>query len=507
MSEADDARALLRAANPRDPDQVFRAVIFANRVGLEADALPLARAGAAANPDDARMWQVLGLVERRLDDLDQAVPALAKAAALAPADALIAHSHARAALEAGLPAVALFDRAHRLAPEDSSVLLGRVAACFADGQLDEAIAWLEEKLRQYPGWVDGHGSVARLRWMRGERDGVTRSIEPALTAVPNPLPLWRERFDIFMHAGQYDRVLEALAGARAAMGEHPAFDAAETVAVAEQGRIADADRLFAALGPIEHVTMAARYMRHLLRAGRPDQAAAFADGWEGRDPDNLLTPYRSVAWRLTGDKRWQWLEGDPSLVGIYDLADRLPSLDALAGRLRGLHLALHQPLEQSLRGGTQTDGPLFSRIEPEIRALRALIVETVERHVAKFPAPVPGHPTLVRDRAPIRFAGSWSVRLTGEGFHVNHVHPQGWISSAFYVALPEGAMGGDDQAGWLSLGEATELGVDLPPIRLIEPKPGRLVLFPSTMWHGTRPFAQGERLTIAFDIARPPQRA
>ncbi|WP_373475225.1 putative 2OG-Fe(II) oxygenase [Sphingorhabdus sp.] len=33
--------------------------------------------------------------------------------------------------------------------------------------------------------------------------------------------------------------------------------------------------------------------------------------------------------------------------------------------------------------------------------------------------------------------------------------------------------------------------------------PGRLVLFPSTMWHSTIPFAAGERLTIAFEIRRP----
>jgi hypothetical protein len=97
------------------------------------------------------------------------------------------------------------------------------------------------------------------------------------------------------------------------------------------------------------------------------------------------------------------------------------------------------------------------------------------------------------------------VRLTGEGFHVNHVHPAGWISSAFYVALPEASMGGVTHSGWLSLGEATELGLDLPPVRMVEPKPGRLVLFPSTMWHGTRSFAAGERLTVAFDVARPLQ--
>ena len=71
------------------------------------------------------------------------------------------------------------------------------------------------------------------------------------------------------------------------------------------------------------------------------------------------------------------------------------------------------------------------------------------------------------------------------------------------MALPEAAMGGENHAGWLSIGEVTELGLDLPPLRLVEPKPGRLVLFPSSSWHGTRPFAAGERLTVAFDVARP----
>lgn len=45
-----------------------------------------------------------------------------------------------------------------------------------------------------------------------------------------------------------------------------------------------------------------------------------------------------------------------------------------------------------------------------------------------------------------------------------------------------------------------ELG--LKPAQLVEPKVGRLVLFPSTMWHGTVPFADAERMTVAFDVAR-----
>ena len=65
---------------------------------------------------------------------------------------------------------------------------------------------------------------------------------------------------------------------------------------------------------------------------------------------------------------------------------------------------------------------------------------------------------------------------------------------------------GKEPSGWLRFGTPpSELGLDLPPYCDIEPKVGRLILFPSTLWHGTVPFADGERLSIAFDI-RPPRR-
>ena len=137
--------------------------------------------------------------------------------------------------------------------------------------------------------------------------------------------------------------------------------------------------------------------------------------------------------------------------------------------------------------------------------LRQAIVEAVRAHVAQLPPPDPRHPQLRHRRdAPVRFSGSWSVRLVSGGRHANHVHPAGWFSSACYVALPDPVSRGVPPAGWLTLGEPPdELGLDLEPFRMVEPKPGRLVLFPSTMWHGTRPFDEGERLTVAFDVAPP----
>jgi len=307
-----------------------------------------------------------------------------------------------------------------------------------------------------------------------------------------------------MHEESFDAALAVIGRARAAAGPHIAFDANEAVCSDELGDRGTAARQFAALAQLRDFNFNLRRIRHALRAGRPEQAVALAEPSLAGPDANMVAPYLSIAWRMLGDPRWEWLEGDERLVGVYDLKEQLPPLDRLAGRLRALHRGSHQPLEQSVRGGTQTDGDLLSRIEPEIRAMRRAVSQAVERHVAQLPPPDGRHPTLRHQRgAPVRFAGSWSVRLSGGGHHANHIHAMGWFSSALYVALPEGA-GDAAHAGWLQLGQPqAQLGIDLPPIRLIEPKPGRLVLFPSTMWHGTIPFEAGERLTVAFDVARP----
>ena len=501
----DQALLLLKQASADDADAAFRAGATAVRQGIAEEAIPLMEAAARNHPQDARIWQVLGLAYRNLEEMTAALEALEQAARLAPHDALIAHTLARATMEAGLPASALFDRAHGLAPGDASILLGRAAAQFAEGRREDAIAGLDHQLAANPGWLLGHVTVSRLRWMCGDQEAYAASLDRALGHAPGEVALWRQLAGIQMQARHYDRALLTLARARATAGDSLLFDSAEAACWSEKGETGRADPIFRRIGLSSEPSAAESYVRHLLRSGRPAEAAAIAESRLAGEGGLAMWPYLASAWRLTGDVRWEWLEGHPRFIGVYDIGDKAGSLEALAGRLRSLHVATHQPLEQSVRGGTQTDGPLFARIDPEIRSLRSAIVEAVQAYIAQLPPADPGHPLLGLPRSPVRFSGSWSVRLTDGGHHANHVHLAGWISSAFYVSLPDSGVGGADHAGWLALGEASEVGVDLPPLRLIEPKPGRLILFPSTMWPGTRPFEAGERLTVAFDVARPPQ--
>jgi hypothetical protein len=287
--------------------------------------------------------------------------------------------------------------------------------------------------------------------------------------------------------------------ARQALGVPDAFLFIEACSAAELGLTTEADRLFKLVGDNDNPMIVEHKMRHYLRAGRPEEARSFADQLLDGTASNMVLPYAYVAWRLLGDNRWDVVANDPNLLGIYDIGSLLPPLDKLADTLLGLHLAQHAPLEQSLRGGTQTDGPLLSNIAPPIQQLRRAICEITQSHMVKIHGAQKLNEPNLQD---IRFAGSWSVRLRGAGHHANHIHQAGSLSSALYIALPIQQEMGPAPAGWFTLGQPpVELKTNLPPIKTVEPKPGRLVLFPSTMWHGTNPIKSGERLTVAFDVA------
>jgi tetratricopeptide (TPR) repeat protein len=462
-------------------------------------------APAAENSGNARLWQFCGLLQRALDRHSEALDSFAEASRLDPDDAGIAHGSARVTLEAGLDAVALFERAGRLDPTSGAVLLGLIAAKLAGGRGLEAEAQLDGVLERSPLWIDGHAQLAQLRAMLGKRHQAQSSIERALTAQPNEQSLWAGLFNLALGQEDFAALDGAVARARGAGQPETLTSPFGAIAASELNQADRADRLFETMAPADRDSIANWHVRHLIRTGRAQQAIALIDRELDGPQAEQFWPYASIAWRLVGDPRSDWLDAGDTFVSVFDLADRLPPLGALADVLRSLHVAKGTYLDQSVRGGTQTDGPLLSRLEPEIQALRAVIVEAVSQYRAQLPPHDPKHPLLrePRDRR-IRFSGSWSVRLRQAGYHVNHVHPQGWISSALYVALPDRAEGDSATAGWLKLGEAPfELGIDAPPVQRIEPKPGRLVLFPSWMWHGTIPFSQGERLTVAFDV-RPP---
>ncbi len=492
-------------ANGDDASALEALASFALSHQQEHRALDVLAQAARRHGTNARLWQWLALLQRAADDRVSALEAFAKAAALAPHDASIAKGRAQTLLEAGLPAVDAFAAARKVAPNDGDIVLGVTAALFAEGQAETGLSILAGSVGANPLWLFGHRDLVQLRWMMGEGGASFASLRQAISTNPQSEALWVQLIHALMQAGLNEEALAVIAEGRKAIGDGPRFAVNEAVIRSDSGERDAAAGLFASFENSDDPTIAVRIIRHHLRYDDVDAAAALVDRWIGRPGEALVWPYASLCWRLLGDARADWLEGEDALVRVVDLAPQLPPLEKLAGLLRKLHHARSQHLDQSVRGGTQTDGALFARIEPEIRQLRAAIVGAVADYVSGLPPRDATHPTIgPRRDQPVRFAGSWSVRLAGKGFHANHIHPAGGISSALYVALPERVPDDSPNAGWLALGSPEAgLGLDISPTRLIEPRPGRLVMFPSTMWHGTVPFDAGERLTVAFDVAPP----
>lgn len=494
----------LNAAAPTDAAALHRAGLAALRAGLNRELAVRLAPLLGEQCRDARLWQLYGLALREMQESAEAHRALARAASLVPDDPLIAHAWARSALEAGYPAAVLFERARKLAPGDTGIVLGSLAALVAEGRDGEALERLAPLLAAQPGWVEGHHAYAKIAAICAAPGEETATIRAALRRDPDRSPLWELLIQVHLGARDYAGARGAVDLARRALGTHPEFDRLEAICLGELGEAQAAQTVFERLPMPSDGETAIWPIRNLIRLGRYDHARQLAEFSFGGRNEAALWPYRSVLWRLAGDSRWEWLEGDERMIATFDITSELGSLDDLAALLRSLHRGKRQPLDQSVRGGTQTDGNLLARAEPEIRALRAALLEAVRSYVAQLPPPDPTHPMLLARRAPLDVAGSWSVRLTDRGFHADHVHWQGWVSSAFYVVVPEEDPA-EPEAGWLAFGQCLDVLPDLAAFRMVRPRPGTLALFPSIMWHGTRPFGSGERMTVAYDIARPAQ--
>jgi tetratricopeptide (TPR) repeat protein len=442
------------------------------------------------------------IAKRQKQDVEAAVDAIERAARVAPNHPQIAAVRAQLHYESWRPASALFAGAATISPDDLQLRRNQALALASEGEVAAAQMLLEQHLAARPDWLDGHAILSRIRSTSGEHDGHDRSYAEASERNPENLPLRLAWFHNAAIAKDWDKVGYILHAAEQDFPGQRALASARFYLASESGDDATVDRRLAEVADIIDPGLDLCRVRLHLRRGDYAAAETCASRHIGTARANMFWPYLSLIWRLTGNERANWLDGSPPFVSVSNLDFSAGEIDTLAGTLRKLHILSSPYPEQSVRGGTQTDRPLFFNPDPAIQSARSRITGAIRDYIDALPEPDPTHPLLAPRRDEILFEGSWSVRLEDKGYHASHTHVMGWISSALYIALPTQA--GPEPSGWLALGTPPpELGLDFKSCATVEPRPGRLVLFPSTMWHSTFPFEAGERLTIAFDVAVP----
>lgn len=539
------ARALANA--PRHVDLLSNYGALLHRLGRHRDAAARLQAAVAANPKHIEAWLNLALAHQALGDKEAMLECARRAEALAPNTPRALHMLATAARENGdlEGAEAALRKALAIEPnnawawtalgivrrligdpEDSLVCYEKARALGYDtpeladaqasahldlGHFEQALEAARKLTETAPSYVAGHILVAHILWEYGIGGGndPLAELHDAAAAQPQNIPLRAALVTALLEA---ERSEEALALVRELRQLHddPALAATHATVLLQMGKLAQATEVLERAAPqmASSPGFCIAYARHLIRVKRPDEAARFAEFAAQREPLNQEAwAMLSVAWRMLDDPREHWLCDYERFVMTRDVdpppgyADQAAFIAALADKLTAMHTSQHAPLNQSLRGGTQTSGSLFGRRDPIIEAARDTLRASIEQMTGALPFDEK-HPFLSRRRQTIRFNGSWSVRLRSAGRHVNHYHPKGWLSSAFYVELPPSVESGDaTRPGWIQFGQPPlQYETELTPRRIVHPKIGRLVLFPSYMWHGTVPFSDdAHRMTVAFD--------
>jgi tetratricopeptide (TPR) repeat protein len=422
------------------------------------------------------------------------------------------HNHAAtlADLGRGAAAKASCERAFSLGLDGAETWGVYARALLAHGEHDAAERAYRETLARSPGDVRVACEWANIVWMRrGDLEEAGAVLDACFAAGGAFGPLIRARAAMIEAGGDPVRAADLLAKAAGrAPGDIDLLLAAAHGALTTD-RLGEAERLLALAE--QAAPDAASVLIHGviidLAAGRAEAALAKARaGLERRPQDQALWGWAATAARAAGDPLHRALHDFEAMVGVYDIEtpqgwpDLAAFLADLAAALTKLHVYRQHPAEQSLRQGSQTLHLLTGSDDPAIAAFFRQVDGPIRQYMARVGQ---GEgPLRSRNTGDYRIDGAWSVRLRPGGFHRDHFHPQGWLSSAFYVETPDTALARENREGWIRFGQPPyPTRPALPAEHFVRPRPGRLVLFPSYMWHGTVPFTTDEsRMTIAFDV-------
>ena len=351
-----------------------------------------------------------------------------------------------------------------LAPKNAEIHYNYANALFESGEHEQAESEYLKSIEQNPGFVLAHETLHEFYWQAGRHEELERSYQKAIVQSPRDISLRLSYINSLSATGRDETAQHQL---------DQALSIETTAALLHvQGRLAanqlDYSRaqiaFTKALGQAFDLRTAQDLVRvHIIQANY-DLAQAVIDRLFLYAPLNQLTwALQGLCWRLLGDERYQWLIDYENHIGVFTLPVPAGYKDALT--------------------------------------------QVVESYLQRF-SPDENHPFLSRlataKSGQFTFSGSWSVKLKPQGFHVNHVHPEGWISSASYISLPDTLSDQASQSGCIKFGEsALMLGEREVVERVIHPAAGQLVLFPSYTWHGTYAF-EGDtadfRLTAPFDV-------
>ncbi len=505
---------------PRQADTWLNAGLLALGCQQPEQAQQRLQQALQLRPDDARAYAPLAQALAQLQQFPLALQTLDQALARWPGQPQLLWQKAQLLREQQQAGAAADIIGQLLQANPQQADLQFMAGCLAHdlGNDKGAETALLQAIALQPLHIGAHEALNQLYWQQQNLDKFLQLTRQTLQAQPDALALRYCLVTLMIQSGDDAGAIGLLDAGIQLHGRLADLLHARGVQAAKAGALQQAAALTAEALLQQPLPVALKVRalidaaNYAIRLQQPDEAIRYLQQARQLSPqDQEIWAYLGTCWRLQGHAQAGWLNDYATLIDARPLPTPpgYPSLDAFLAALnpviRRLHTSTRQPLDQSVRGGTQTLGRLLAEPDPLIQQFRAALEQRIAEYLQRLPAD-PDHPLLGRNSGKFRFSGSWSVRLADQGFHTNHVHPQGWLSACTYLELPDCIRPDDPQRqGWLKLGETSlQLGDQEQVAQAICPTPGLVVLFPSFVWHGTYPFQSHSsndfRMTAPCDI-------
>ncbi len=423
-----------------------------------------------------------------------------------------------------------------------TLILGGQAAHFA-GQQQDALRWLKRASEKYPSDPRGSYNLGVLYQSMGNSEKALEAFRLASRMGPDFAPAQYNMAITLFELGRGDEAIEYFDRTISADGNHAEAYAGTAFILREQQNYQQAieayrqavqimpenAKAWVGLGTtlqennqLEEAIDAHRNARAadpdypdatsnlcdtLVQMKQSDDAIAACNEYLVRYPgDAGVLAAKSIALNEAGktDELKVLVDLDRFVLPMKQQAPSgFPDIDSFNKAL-GRHVIRHpslvtSPSSHSTRMGKQT-GSINIGSKGPIAAFENLIARSIDAYMDSVAGEVE-HPTVAH--RPKNYSLSvWATVLEGEGYQAPHIHPSGWLSGVYYPQLPKVVDdGGTD--GWIEFGQpGPEYHFSAEPtLRLVQPEPGLLVMFPSYMFHRTIPFKSEEtRISIAFDV-------
>lgn len=459
------------------------------------------------HPRALRLW---GVLARERGQLGTSLGLLTRLAEIAGDDPASLNELALTHMMAGHlhQADAGFRQALVRDPDFHKALVNLGALLHRRGHLHEAISIYRRYLVLEPGDLEVRCNLANALMDAGQSDAALAECDAALSISPDNPFLLANQGGVFCGLEEFElarRVLEQVTTA----------DYVDDMALINLGfaysHLGKAQKAVdvlnrAVIAYPDNARAAADLVNACVAVGEIDKALEICEDFLVRYPgERLVLANYAYALRDAGriDEASVLLDFT-RLVNVQDVDlppgyESLASFNhALATYIQGHPSLLADPVRKATTGGEQS-GELDPADNSALSVLAALVdgfvLDTVQQYRATG---FSEHPAMVC-AAKAWTLRIWATVLQAGGYQTPHLHPMSWLSGVYYVQLPTDL----ESTGGLEFGlPPKHLFVKSEPEKYpVEPREGRLVVFPSYFYHCTKPFfSEQPRISIAFDV-------